>query len=585
MAAIIEVKYFNTFLLKKVNKAQTTPSPGYGNIPVWNGSMGIPAAKGGYPRPNGNAVPNNWVIEESRINGGYNNTTVSFGAKAYLVEEEPNGTRRGNSLIYSGIFNSRTGINNTNVFSVADDIVKSVDPANGSVQKLYAEDTNLTIFQELKVSRALIDKDAIYSAEGGGTVTSANLVIGAIQPYLGRFGISTDPTSFAVYGYNKYFSDRNNNVIMRLSKSGLDEISKFNMVDYFRDNLGSLTVAGVEGKILGGYDIYNKQYVVSTQEPNNNTIDSGYDTLAFDETVKGWTSFFSYKPDQIFSLGNQFYSLNSGKLYQHYSQSGTRNVFYSDGVSGSALTATNPTSGTGYATPPSTGVATAATSGSGSGMKVTFTQAGGVVQANTVVVVDKGNNYQVGDTGTIATGNGNATYVIATINNSTPTSITFVFNPSVAASKNFKTISYEGSNGWQVNSFVSDTVGRNLNFSNNNWANSEDTTAQVYSYTQGRYDSANPPNTGTAVVTRPFYQAGFNRKENLYVANLINNSPATNREVGNIQINAGGVSYNAMSGIKGFYATVTISTDAVTNPGGEKELFAVSTEYVANNGY
>jgi hypothetical protein len=574
MAAIIEVKYFNTFLLKKVNKLQNTPSPGYGNIPVWNGSMGIPAAKGGYPRPNGNAVPNNWVIEESRINGGYNNTTVSFGAKAYLVEEEPNGTRRGNSLIYSGIFNSRTGINNTNVFSVADDIVKSVDPANGSIQKLYAEDTNLTIFQELKVSRALIDKDAIYSAEGGGTVTSANLVIGVIQPYLGRFGISTDPTSFAVYGYNKYFSDRNNNVIMRLSKSGLDEISRFNMVDYFRDNLGSLTVAGVEGKILGGYDIYNKQYVVSTQEPNNNTIDSGYDTLAFDENVKGWTSFFSYKPDQMFSLGSQFYSLNSGKLYQHYSQSGTRNVFYSDGVSGSALTATNPTAGTGYATPPSTGVATAATSGSGSGMKVTFTEAGGVVQANTVVVVDKGNNYQVGDTGTITTGNGAATYVIATINNSTPTSITFVFNPSVAASKNFKTVSYEGSNGWQVDSFVSDTVGRNLNFSNNNWVNSEDTTTQVYSYTQGAY-----------VQDGIQYYAGFNRKENLYVANLINNSPATNGEVGNIQINAGGVSYNAMSGIKGFYATVTISTDAVTNLGGEKELFAVSTEYVANNGY
>jgi len=372
---------------------------------------------------------------------------------------------------------------------------------------------------------------------------------------------------------------------MRLSKSGLDEISKFNMVDYFRDNLGSLTVAGVEGKILGGYDIYNKQYVVSTQEPNNNTINSGYDTLAFDETVKGWTSFFSYKPDQMFSLGSKFYSLNSGKLYQHYSQSGTRNVFYSDGVSGSALTATNPTAGTGYATPPSTGVATVATSGSGSGMKVTFTQAGGVVQANTVVVVDKGNNYQVGDTGTITTGNGAATYVIATINNSTPTSITFVFNPNVAASKNFKTVSYEGSSGWQVSSFVSDEVGRNLNFSNNSWINSDDNAAVVYSYVQGRYDSANPPNTGLAATTRPFYQAGFNRKENLYVANLINNSPATNGEVGNIQINAGGVSYNAMSGIKGFYATVTISTDAVTNLGGEKELFAVSTDYVANNGY
>ena len=499
MAAVIEVKYFNTFLLKKVNKEVLN----YAIIPVWNGSMGIPQAKGGFERP-GNNVENDWVIEESRINGGYNNTSVSFGAKAYLVEEEPNGTRRGNSLIYSGIFNSTTGINNTNVFSIAEDIVKSASPANGSIQKLHAENSNLTIFQELKISRALINKDAIYSAEGRGTITNANLVIGTIQPYVGKFGISKDPTSFASYGQNKYFSDRNNNVILRLSQSGLDEISKSNMVDYFRDTLGGLTVAGVEGKIIGGYDIYNKQYVVSTQEPNNDVIapieNAGYDTLAYDEQVKGWTSFFSYKPDQMFSLGNQFYSLNSGKLYQHYSQTGIRNVFYS--------------------------------------------------------------------TAPVAT------------------SITFIFNPAVTSSKNFKTVSYEGTSGWQINSFVSDTTGRNLNFSNSNWINNEDTSALIYSYVEGRYDSTLPnPLTGTAVAVRPFYQAGFDRKENLYVSNLINTSVAGPGEVGNIQLNAAGVSFNAMSGIKGFYATVTISTDTATNPGGEKELFAVSTEYVANNGY
>ena len=57
-------------------------------------------------------------------------------------------------MIYSGIFNSRTGINDTNVFSVGDDIVKSVDPANGSIQRIYAEDTNLIIFQESKVSQS-----------------------------------------------------------------------------------------------------------------------------------------------------------------------------------------------------------------------------------------------------------------------------------------------------------------------------------------------------------------------------------------------------------------------------------------------
>ena len=118
MAAIVEVKYFNTFLLKKVNANIT--SPNYGDIPVWNGSNGIPASKGGYPSSTNTDIGNNWVIEESRINGGYNNTTVSFGAKAYLVEEEPNSSIRGNSMIYSGIYNSRTGINRTNVFSVGE---------------------------------------------------------------------------------------------------------------------------------------------------------------------------------------------------------------------------------------------------------------------------------------------------------------------------------------------------------------------------------------------------------------------------------------------------------------------------------
>ena len=83
--AIIEVKYFNTFLLKKVNNS--------GKIPVWNGSFGIPANIGGYPVQSGLDDDDTWAIEESRIRGGFNNTSVDFGAKAYIVEEEPLATR------------------------------------------------------------------------------------------------------------------------------------------------------------------------------------------------------------------------------------------------------------------------------------------------------------------------------------------------------------------------------------------------------------------------------------------------------------------------------------------------------------
>ena len=244
MAAVVEVKYFNSFLLKKTMPTGATET----TDPIWMGSTGIPSgSNGSYPVTaiGSTDQANSWVVEEARIRGGFNNTNISYGAKAYLVEDEPNASNRINSMIYSGIFNSRTGVNDTNVFSVGEDITRSVDPANGSIQKLYAEDTNLIIFQENKVSRALIDKDAIYSAEGqGSAVSTLNLVIGQIVPYAGNFGISKNPESFAVYGYRKYFTDKNRNSVLRLSQDGITEISNYGMIDYFRDTLGVLDTAG-----------------------------------------------------------------------------------------------------------------------------------------------------------------------------------------------------------------------------------------------------------------------------------------------------------------------------------------------------
>ena len=481
MGAIIELKYFNTFILKKT--LSNAPEK-----PAWNGSFGIPQSIGGYERGANLNDPGNWAIEESRIRGGYNNTSVDFGVKAYLVEDEPNAVNRINSMIYSGIFNSRTGINRTNVFSVGEDITKSVDPANGSIQKLYAEDTRLNIFQERKVSAALIDKDAIYSAEGGGVVTSSSLIIGAIQPYQGEYGISTNPESFAVYGYQKYFTDADKNVVLRLSKSGIDEISSIGMTDFFRDEINKKSVPSNPAKLVGGYDIHNKQYVVSIQK-NARLSSSGddYATLSFDERVKGWVSFFSYKPDHVFSLRNTTYSLQGGKLWKHY--------------------VTRPTS---------------------------------------------------------------------FYNTTVDTSITFILNAEPERSKTFSTLSYEGSNGWEVSNIISDSTGADPDTANqgSGWYTTEDTAALIRSYTTGAYD--NYGNSYPATLIPPLNYAGFNRKENKYVTNLINTSNPAEHEV----------AYGSViSGIKGRYMQVTMKTDGVTGPEIPKELFSASSKYIINNGY
>ena len=41
-----------------------------------------------------------------------------------------------------------------------------------------------------------------------------------------------------------------------------------------------------------------------------------------------------------------------------------------------------------------------------------------------------------------------------------PSTVTFIFNPNPSTSKNFKTISYEGMNGWQLNTLVSDDTAK-----------------------------------------------------------------------------------------------------------------------------
>jgi competence protein ComGC len=313
MPVAIELKYYNSFWIKKIASLANNP-----NKPVFNDPEfpeNIPVAytdKDGEVQTITPNIETDWIIEEARIRGGYNNTSVDFGVKAYSVEDEPRQSNKVSGLIYSGIFNSRTGFNATNQFSVGEDITRTIDPSNGSIQRLYAEDTNLIIFQESKVSKSLIDKDAVYSAEGNASLTTRNLVIGQNVAFAGEYGISTDPESFAVNGYRKYFTDKRENVVCRLSMDGITIISNNGMTDFFRDKLAT------SEKIRGGWDAHNKQYVLSIEGGSDKEGAESYITTAFDETTKGWVSLFDYKPNNIVSLNNNFYTSHQGKLYKHY---------------------------------------------------------------------------------------------------------------------------------------------------------------------------------------------------------------------------------------------------------------------------
>ena len=325
MAYTLEISYFNSIILKPRTDVVVTP----GDLTV---SPSIIISAGEITQVS------NWHIEEARIKGGFNEDSMGYGVKAYITDENYNLNHRPNAMIYSGIFNSRTDVNQTNEFNPSEPITRAVDAADGSIQKLYAEDTNLIIFQENKVSSALIDKDAVFTAEGLGLTTSGVKVIGQIVPYLGEYGISKNPESFAVYGYRKYFTDKDRGVVLRLSRDGITEISSYGMRSFFRDELKNAT------KAYGMFDIHAKSYVLSlqnggTDEYNKQTYSNGsfgttvispstdYKTLSFDDRVNGWSSFYTYKPRFGGSLANKFYTWNNSELYEHHSND-SKNTFY-----------------------------------------------------------------------------------------------------------------------------------------------------------------------------------------------------------------------------------------------------------------
>ena len=49
-----------------------------------------------------------YLIEESRIKGGFNETSMDLGVRAYLADDEYSVVYRKNAMIYSGIYNAKT---------------------------------------------------------------------------------------------------------------------------------------------------------------------------------------------------------------------------------------------------------------------------------------------------------------------------------------------------------------------------------------------------------------------------------------------------------------------------------------------
>ena len=247
-------------------------------------------------------------VESNRIGDTYNKPYITNGVKvSTTLLDSYKEEHRKYGLIYSGIYNSTSGVNDLNQFIAAEKITKDINPSYGSIQKLHSRSTadgDLIALCEDRILKILANKDALYNADGNPQLIANNNVLGQAIPFSGEFGISKNPESFASESYRVYFTDKVRGAVMRLSKDGLTPISDHGMKDWFRDNLKLTT------KLIGSYDDRNDEYNITLADRK---------TLG-EEMLEGAT------------LMDSTHWLSSASLSEDYSASGA--LITSDGTSG-----------------------------------------------------------------------------------------------------------------------------------------------------------------------------------------------------------------------------------------------------------
>ena len=270
-------------------------------------------------------------VESDRIRDDFNAPTINNGVKASTTFLEYEEEVKGSGIIYSGLYNSTSGVNELNQFNMGETITKDLNPVYGSIQAMKTRDTDVIVFTEDKVFKVLSNKDAVFNADGSSGLTATQKVLGTAIPFVGDYGISKNPESLAWDQFRMYFTDKQRGAVLRLSRDGLTPISSVGMKSWFREHLP------ISKNMVGSYDVVNGEYNLTLFYNEQDTItidDSGnwfsgiqQETITFNEASKGWVSFKSFIVKSGISVSGKYLTAFNNIIYEHNRDDVNRNTF------------------------------------------------------------------------------------------------------------------------------------------------------------------------------------------------------------------------------------------------------------------
>ena len=190
---------------------------------------------------------------------------------------------------------SHDGITEISEYGMRDWFRDNLSTLNDDYTNEYTQDLNVT-----QVNTSYGTDASYFTVVATPNLDKSNTIIGSKIFWSSDSGSTYIDTGATVLGFSNWSGTR------QLFTDKVLDSTFFNAFSSTRLKL----VAPYRSRVYGGWDAYNKQYVVSLQYNNARTgdptevdgsdalpnRDTTFYTVGYDESVNGWPSFYSYMP-------------------------------------------------------------------------------------------------------------------------------------------------------------------------------------------------------------------------------------------------------------------------------------------------
>lgn len=258
-------------------------------------------------------------------------SAVNSNGRTFVYDPDAAQVNYPNMYRWSLAYQTNTNINQTCRFYPLN--FDETDRRYGAIQKMAQLQSELIFFLERKIGHTGVFQKFISDNEGTSQLVTTNSIItqNNIQYYSGEIGVGNQPTAVVQSDYVFYGVDTFKNIIWRLSRDGVTDLSEtYKVKAWASANLpkymtpGNYPFGGSQ-KVLGTFNLRPDnigEYLLLAQGAS-----VAGETFPFEEK---YNSFYGRLPidcDTIICAENMLYMFNNGKLWKR-STSGTKNNFF-----------------------------------------------------------------------------------------------------------------------------------------------------------------------------------------------------------------------------------------------------------------